>query len=112
MPLRAVRKKQALTTAPDSRAENRAITGQFKPGQSGNPGGRKKLDPTVRALAREHTPEAVELLMAIARGTDPANVRIDAMDRILWYGWGKPTATLDTSNEGQQGQKIIVEFRR
>ena len=39
----------------------------FRPGQSGNPTGRPKTDPTVRDLARQYTAEAIEVLVSILR---------------------------------------------
>jgi hypothetical protein len=39
----------------------------FKPGQSGNPGGRPKVVGDVQALAREHTSEAIQTLATIMR---------------------------------------------
>jgi Family of unknown function (DUF5681) len=37
----------------------------FKPGQSGNPSGRPKSDYEIQALARAHTPAAIEALVEI-----------------------------------------------
>ncbi|WP_415847022.1 DUF5681 domain-containing protein [Stenotrophomonas indicatrix] len=37
----------------------------FKPGQSGKPNGRPKVDFEVRQLAREYGQEAIEKLVAI-----------------------------------------------
>lgn len=44
----------------------------FKAGQSGNPSGRPKVDFEVRQLAREYGQEAIEKLVAIMRGDNPA----------------------------------------
>ncbi len=63
----------------------------FQPGQSGNPGGRKKSD-EVRALAREFTAESIQTLADICRNpkaTAPA--RVAAATALLDRGWGKPT---------------------
>ena len=40
---------------------------QWKPGQSGNPGGRPKVLADVQALARQYTTEAIETLRDIMR---------------------------------------------
>ena len=39
----------------------------FKPGQSGNPGGRKPLDPEVKAALEAACPDAVKTLTTIVR---------------------------------------------
>lgn len=72
----------------------------FKPGQSGNPSGRPRLIETpsgrsLRELAREHTMEAMETLIAIALDDQaPAPARISAASAILDRGYGKPTLTV------------------
>jgi len=45
--------------------------GGFKKGQSGNPGGRPKMPPEIRALAREHSRLAIERLVHWAKSDDP-----------------------------------------
>jgi hypothetical protein len=46
---------------------NKANTHGFKPGQSGNPGGRPKAIIEVALAARQYTVEAVETLVKIMR---------------------------------------------
>jgi hypothetical protein len=66
----------------------------FKPGQSGNPGGRPK---GIAAKAREHTDRAVEVLVE-GMEDDDHKVRIAAAREVLDRGWGKPLAmTADVS---------------
>lgn len=60
----------------------------FKPGQSGNPGGRPK---GIAAKAREHTDTALEVLVA-GMADDDARVRVAAAREVLDRGWGKPLA--------------------
>ncbi len=60
----------------------------FKPGQSGNPGGRPR---GIAALARAHTDRAVEVLVEGMEDADH-KVRIAAAREVLDRGWGKPLA--------------------
>src|SRR5687768_2107957 len=73
----------------------------FKPGQSGNPGGRPKLPPEIvelRALARQHTPAAVTAIIAVMGDQKaPASARVAAASEILDRGWGRAPATLEHS---------------
>ena len=61
---------------------------QFKPGTSGNPGGRPK---GIAAKAREHSDKALDVLVAALDDAD-TRVRIAAANAILDRGYGKPVA--------------------
>ena len=65
----------------------------FKPGQSGNPGGRPK---GIEALAREHTPAALAALVDALRSPKE---RVPAAVALLDRGWGKPTVTVEGNME-------------
>ena len=60
----------------------------FKPGQSGNPGGRSKAQIDVRNLARAHTEEAIETLVLVMRNGKPSEAAM-AANALLDRGWGK-----------------------
>jgi hypothetical protein len=64
---------------------------KFKPGQSGNPGGRPKGFAEVRELAREHTVAAIEKLVAIMTTGQSEQAQLLAANSLLDRGWGKPT---------------------
>ncbi len=64
----------------------------FKPGQSGNPGGRPAVVRGIQELARQHTPEAVEALVeALKRPGE----RVRAAEVMLAYGYGRPTQQVE-----------------
>jgi hypothetical protein len=78
----------------------------FTPSKSGNPGGRPKVLEKVRRLARQHTVEAIEILVDVARNAKkhpPA--RVTAAIAILDRGWGKPTQAV--AGEDGQPTKIV-----
>ena len=71
---------------------------KFKPGQSGNPGGRPKVLGEVQTLARQYTTEAIEALVAIMRNkkAPPAAVAL-ASNSILDRGYGRPAQAISVS---------------
>lgn len=77
----------------------------FKPGVSGNPGGRPKKPQTiaakrivadVKALARECAPEAIATLKTVMLDAKaPPATRVQAASVLLDRGYGKPLQTID-----------------
>jgi hypothetical protein len=77
----------------------------FKPGQSGNPGGRPRSD--VTSLARQHTAEAIAALVAALASP---RERVAAAVALLDRGWGKPKHQLEHTGAGGgpiQTQKVV-----
>lgn len=63
---------------------------QFKPGMSGNPGGRLKGQTDLARLARTHTDLAVNTLAEIcANKAENASARVTAANYLLDRGYGK-----------------------
>src|SRR5947207_8778417 len=83
---------------PDQGARRRH-NGQFRPGASGNPGGRPKLIADIRDLAREHTQAAVNTLVHIAENGKQESARVAAATALLDRGWGRPTQPIAGDNE-------------
>ena len=81
-------------------AQNRARSGQFLPGQSGNPGGRPKDEHRVSELARSYTAEAIEPLVDLMRHGKDERVRGTAAQALLDRGWGKAKVEVVTGAEG------------
>ena len=67
----------------------RLKSGQFAPGQSGNPGGRPKDEHRVAELARSYTVEAIDTLVELMRDGKDERVRGTAAQALLDRGWGK-----------------------
>ena len=65
----------------------------FQKGRSGNPGGRPKEDGDVKALARQHTDEAVKRLAQWLRSDNP-KASVSAAIALLDRGYGKPAQAI------------------
>lgn len=76
----------------------------FKPGQSGNPNGRRKEDTRVKELARAQTERAIE---ALVKALDDDRTRVAAAVALLDRGWGKAAQALT----GEDGGAIVTESR-
>lgn len=64
----------------------------FKKGQSGNPGGRPKVERDIKWAFREHSKDAMETLLDICRDKKASTTaRVSAAQTILDRGWGKAT---------------------
>jgi hypothetical protein len=86
----------------------RATSTSFKSGKSGNPGGRPKDYPHVRELARQHTAEAIEALVAALKNKGE---RVVAAQALLDRGWGKPGQPVTGEDGGPLAVTgIRVEF--
>jgi uncharacterized protein DUF5681 len=74
--------------------------GGFKPGQSGNPGGKPKGMAELQAMAREHGAASVKVLVEALKHKD-SRIRILAAQTLLDRGYGKPQQSLEhTGNPG------------
>ncbi len=72
--------------------------GRFIPGESGNPGGRPQStvrdqatgeEISLRELARQYTPQAIETLLEATKHASRWSDRIAAASELLDRGWGK-----------------------
>jgi hypothetical protein len=89
----------------------------WKPGQSGNPGGRSpRVGPngeTIVQLCRAKTGELIERAAAIA--LDPAAEHKDALTAIfglLDRGWGKPKESVDIDAKVEGIALPVIRFVR
>jgi hypothetical protein len=75
---------------------------KWSSGQSGNPGGRPKGYGDLRELAREHTEEALQVLISVMQEeTAPASARVSAAQHLLDRGWGRPEASINVTSPGR-----------
>lgn len=77
----------------------RAPPHAWKPGQSGNPGGRHKGIAEVAAAARECTEVAIQALREVATAGPPA-ARVAAASALLDRGYGRPQQNVHVQGEG------------
>jgi hypothetical protein len=89
---------------------------RFKPGKSGNPGGRSpRVGPngeTVAQLARGHTADCIACLAEIVKGkaNEPQH-RISAANALLDRGWGKPKESMELDAKVEGGVPVIQFVR-
>lgn len=90
----------------------------FKKGKSGNPGGRPKIrladGRTLSELAKEHTEDAISVLVSLMAEGQPPSVRLSAAAAVLDRGWGRPTvcSTSDERHGFSLAAKIEAARRR
>jgi hypothetical protein len=79
----------------------------FKPGVSGNPGGRPREVAHVRELARKYTDEAILALVDVLRNKkERGSARVAAAEALLSRGYGRPAQAIELS--GADGPLTIL----
>ena len=78
---------------------NRSSSGRFKPGISGNPGGRPKHTPEQRdalEAVKSLAPDAVEAMARLLKAKDtPPALQVRIAEIVLDRAYGKPIAGVD-----------------
>lgn len=70
----------------------------WKPGESGNPGGRPKGDAWYRKLCRKRTVKALKALDRVMEGNDPGPI-VSAAKAVLEYAWGRAPGVVVIPND-------------
>ena len=111
-----------------SMSQNRRKTGKrkaphsaFKPGRSGNPGGRPKLTPEQKAqefelvqACRSKSAQAIAVIEQLMHRADRDSVRLAAASLIVERGWGKAMQAIEHSGKDgdpiEQNRNHTVQF--
>ena len=80
--------------------KDRLRSGQFAPGQSGNPVGRPKDEHRVVELAGFYKVEAIDTLVELMRDGEDERVRGTAAQALLDRGWGEAKVEVFAVAEG------------
>jgi hypothetical protein len=80
-------------------------------GISGNPGGRPKLEVSIRELAQENTMEALETLVQVMRTGKPGE-RLVAANAILDRAYGRPTQSVEMSGDRTTLVDLLVSLNK
>jgi hypothetical protein len=90
----------------------------FKKGQSGNPGGRPKVQSEVRELARSYGRKAILKLASIMENVEaPIREQREAAEALLDRGYGRVVSATDMSllinNAGRNddGGEVVIEVK-
>jgi hypothetical protein len=83
----------------------RVIGRPFPRGTTGNPRGRPRIPPDVRAVAKAQSQAALLALADVLRRGNPAAARVSAATAILDRAWGKPMQPLE--HAGPDGERLF-----
>ena len=80
-------------------------------GVSGNPGGRPKLELSIRELAQQHSVAALETLVHVMR-TGRRGEQVVAANAILDRAYGKPTQSVEMSGDRTTLVDLLVSLNK
>jgi hypothetical protein len=84
----------------------------FPKGTSGNPRGRPKEHEDIKALAREHSPAAIDRLVYWMMQSVDARASVQAAGMLLDRGFGKPGQDIRLRAELSPGIAEVVKLAR
>ena len=80
-------------------------------GMSGNPGGRPKLEVSIRDLAQRNSMEALETLVQVMRTGKPGE-RLIAANAILDRAYGRPSQSIEMSGDRTTLVDLLVSLNQ
>jgi hypothetical protein len=80
-------------------------------GMSGNPGGRPKLEVSIRELAQQNSMEALETLVQVMRTGKPGE-RLVAANAILDRAYGRPMQSVEMSGSRETLVDLLVSLNK
>jgi HEAT repeat protein len=83
----------------------------FQPGESGNPGGRPKVENIVKRIARNHTEAAINKLVRLL-DSDDERIQLASAQAILDRGYGKPAQALVGGDEDDNPISVLQKVER
>ena len=89
------RSKSEIRPVQIKQRKRKAPRTAWKKGQSGNPGGRPREVAEVKALARQHSEEAIRTIVELMRTAEHERTRLAAASELLDRGFGRPAMALD-----------------
>jgi hypothetical protein len=103
-----------MVDIPDSeqrhRGDRRRPPQLYRPGQSGNPGGRPGVVKELRERAREYSQQALDVLVA-ALSHKNVYARIAAAKELLDRGYGRPVTQVELQAHGLRPIEIVIAQR-
>lgn len=78
----------------------------FQPGQSGNPNGRPRLDPKIKAMFQAKGEEAFNVIASLLNDADP-KVKLSAAQTLLDRAYGKVPTTIEGGDEPIKTENVF-----
>lgn len=104
-----MRKKKSTAQISGTTAQTKRVIGKpFKPGQSGNPGGRPVIPADVVEASRALTGTALATLEEICISGVDESARIKAAVALLDRAWGKPVEHATVSDDRAPLEDAVV----
>jgi hypothetical protein len=92
----------------DARPKRKLPSNAWKPGQSGNPNGRQKVDPNLREAAKQYTMRSLEVLVDVMENGKKDSDRVAAANAILDRGHGKATQHIEVGDNSSLVDLLVM----